>query len=149
MRCVMAAVSVDPEYVVDACVWVSAFVPQDVLHAPSRSWLGSEDTDLIDVACPALVLPEVAGSVSRAIGTNASGIAAVDAMVRLSTLHLVDLDASLAREAAHLAATLRLRGADAVYVALAAQMNVPFVTWDKELLKRAAIVIDVRSPPAI
>ena len=34
-----------------------------------------------------------------------------------------------------LAIRLRLRGADAVYVALAEQLGIPIVTWDGEMLK--------------
>ncbi len=148
MRCVMAAASFDPRYVVDACVWVSAFIPRDRFHAASRTWLSSQDTDLIDVACPSRVLPEVAGSVARVVGTNMSGYAAANHMSRLSTDHLIDVDDPLAHAAAHLAATLHLRGADAISVALAQRPSLPLITWDQELLDRAIHVIAVRTPSA-
>ena len=41
---------------------------------------------------------------------------------------------------------MRLRGADAVYVALALLMNSPLVTWDKEQLTRAAPIIETLAP---
>jgi predicted nucleic acid-binding protein len=40
-----------------------------------------------------------------------------------------------------MAADLGLRGADAIYVALAHQLNVPFVTWDQEQLDRTSSAV--------
>lgn len=66
----------------------------------------------------------------------------------LSGLELHSVDEALALEASDLAKDLRLRGADSVYVALAARFGLPLVTWDQELLERAASRIDVRIPGA-
>jgi len=44
------------------------------------------------------------------------------------------------------AANLRLRGADALYVAVAARLGVPLVTFDQELASRAALAVDVITP---
>jgi predicted nucleic acid-binding protein len=56
------------------------------------------------------------------------------------------VDESLAREAAELAARLRLRGADAVYVAVARKLDLPLVTWDAEQRERGGAAIVVRTP---
>jgi len=48
--------------------------------------------------------------------------------------------------AARIAARVSLRGADAVYVALAAQRALPLFTWSQELASRAGAIIDVRMP---
>lgn len=61
-------------------------------------------------------------------------------------LRLVPMDAALARVAADLAGRLRLRGADAVYIATAATLRLPLVTWDVEQRQRAARVIEVVAP---
>ncbi|HEV8260717.1 MAG TPA: hypothetical protein VGQ19_08175 [Burkholderiales bacterium] len=45
-----------------------------------------------------------------------------------------------------IAAQYFLRGADAVYAALARQLGTPLVTWDKELLERAAAVVPTFTP---
>jgi predicted nucleic acid-binding protein len=44
------------------------------------------------------------------------------------------------------AADLGLRGADAVYVALAHQLGLTLVTWDREQLTRTASMIVSRTP---
>jgi predicted nucleic acid-binding protein len=45
-----------------------------------------------------------------------------------------------------MAADLRLRGAEVVYVAAAYLLQVPLVTWDREQRQRAASVIAVQTP---
>ena len=51
---------------------------------------------------------------------------------------LVDLDHQRARLTADVAADLRLRGADATYVAAAQELNLPLVSWDREQIERGA-----------
>ena len=65
-------------------------------------------------------------------------MAAVDASVWISSLipkMFITLDA-----------VLRLRGADATYVAVAQRLDLPLITWDREQLERASRLITVRSP---
>jgi predicted nucleic acid-binding protein len=71
---------------------------------------------------------------------------AVEAVLRLPGLRLIPVDDALARVAAGLAGRLRLRGADAVYIAAAATLRVPLVTWDTEQRERAIRVIEVLAP---
>jgi predicted nucleic acid-binding protein len=66
--------------------------------------------------------------------------------LRLPGLRLVPVGAELGRQAARLAADLRLRGANAVYVAVAARLDIPLVTWDGEQLARAGGRVRVTTP---
>jgi predicted nucleic acid-binding protein len=50
--------------------------------------------------------------------------------------------------AASLAADVRLRGGDAVYVAAARRLDLPLITWDSEQRQRAAGLVVVRAPDA-
>jgi predicted nucleic acid-binding protein len=109
--------------VVDASVVVSRLVPHDVL-----------------------LLPEIAGAVARRTGAPRLAQRAVEAVLRLPALRLVVVDDVLARRAAILAGRLRLRGADAVYIATAATLRQPLVTWDAEQRDQAARVIQVMVP---
>src|SRR5207247_528145 len=67
-------------------------------------------------------------------------------VLRLPSLRLLTIGEELARAAAGLAARLRIRGADAVYIAAAAQLHLPLVTWDVEQRERAARVVEVLVP---
>jgi predicted nucleic acid-binding protein len=98
------------------------------------------------VVAPALLLPEVAGAIARRTGEPRLARRAVDAVLRLPGLRLVAVDEALARAGARLAGRLRLRGPDAVYVATAAILRLPLVTWDTEQRERATQVVDVLVP---
>ena len=104
---------------VDASVWVSAFVP--TTHC-------------------------ISGAVGRQLGDPADAQEAVQWLLDLPQLHLVELDRWLSLFAARIAGDPRLRGADAVYVAVAAQFDIPLMSWDREQLERGAQRIVTRQP---
>ena len=134
---------------VDASVVTSALVADDVHFAVSRPWLQSWVASGNTIYAPTLILAEVAGAIARRTGDPAAGRRGIIRVRRLSTLSLVALDERLAEDAAQLAADLRLRGADAVYVAVARRFGVPLVTWDQEQLQRGAAVVATRPPATI
>jgi predicted nucleic acid-binding protein len=68
--------------------------------------------------------------------------------LHLSGLRLVASDRRLGKAAAELAASAGLRGADAVYAALAQHLSIPLVTWDEEIGQRAGTVLPVMQPRA-
>ena len=59
-------------------------------------------------------------------------------MATQTWLQFAPLNESLTKDAITIAARRRLRGADAVYVALSANDDGVLVTLDREMLKRAA-----------
>jgi predicted nucleic acid-binding protein len=132
--------------IVDASVVVSRLVPHDVHHAASRRWLERHVANGGLLIAPALLLPEIAGAVSRRTGQARLARRAVAAVLRLPSLRLVPIDAVLAETAARLAGRFRLRGADAAYVAVAASLRLPLVTWDAEQRERAAAIVRVATP---
>ena len=133
-------------YVIDASVWISRFVPVDINHLTSRQWLES----VLDVAPllvgPALVLPEVAGAVSRRTGRTEAAREAIAELESLANLQLVPLDNEAASIAAMIASETRLRGGDSIYLSLAADMDWPLITWDKELRDRGRAAAQVFFP---
>jgi predicted nucleic acid-binding protein len=132
--------------VVDASVIVSRLVPHDTNHEASRHWLTRHIAAGRLVIVPALLLAEVAGAVARRTGRPRLARRAVDAVLRLPELRLVPVDDMLARTAAGLAGRLRLRGADAIYIAVAAGLSLPLMTWDSEQRDRAGRLVEVLTP---
>lgn len=132
--------------VVDASVWVSLLVASDVHHHASRQWLEEHVTQGGQLVAPILALAEVAGAISRRTGAVQLGTQALDTLQRLPALRLVALDRRLGEAAGRAAAELGLRGADAVYVALAQQLRLPLITWDNEQIGKAAGHTVVLSP---
>lgn len=132
--------------VVDASVWVSRFVPPDAHHETSRLWLEGSFVRKELLAAPVLLLAEVAGAISRRTRSGELGRQAIAHLLRRPNLRLVSIDARLGEEAARLAANLQLRGADAVYAALALHFKIPLVTWDSDQADHVRPLIRVFSP---
>src|SRR5438874_7575150 len=105
----------DPAVVVDASVWVGRFTPQDVFHLASRQWMAQYIGRGGRLVVPILTLSEVAGAIARRTGQLTLAQQAILDLQSLSVVQIVPLDTGLGTTAANIAATLRLRGADAVY----------------------------------
>ena len=131
---------------VDASVWVSGLILQDAFHDISRGWLATQHARDNLLAIPVICLAEVSGVISRVTGYSEEGERAIDQIITQSNLRVLPVNHSLGLEAAQLAALLHLRGADAVYVALARRLKIPLATWDQELLQRCGQVISVQQP---
>ncbi len=106
--------------VVDASVWVGILLPFDEFNAASEAWLATvSDGDEIFTA-PVIVLPEVAGAITRRTRSVEIADRGRQFVERTVGTALVRVDHDLA--------DLGLRGADAIYVALAERLGCPLVT---------------------
>lgn len=130
--------------VVDASVWVARLVPQDVFHSTVRDWMETQRLAGQVFISPTLLLPEVAGAISRRAGDTRLARRTINTLIDLPGLRLVALDQPLIVEAAQLSADLGLRGADSVYVAAAIRLRLPLVTLDHDQKERARSVIVVQ-----
>ena len=133
--------------VLDASIWVSRLVPQDVFHEAVKSWMASQQDAGIEFVSPSLLLAEVAGAISRRTNSGALGKKALEALENLPGLRLVEMESALMRSAAQLAAELGLRGADSTYVAVAARLDLPLVTLDADQKKRASQHVSIFEIP--
>jgi predicted nucleic acid-binding protein len=92
------------------------------------------------------VLAEVSGSIARRTGNDQLGYQIVQQIRQLPTLQLITVDDVLGQLAAQIASTYRLRGADAVYLAVARRLQIPLVSWDREQLDRATALVTTYQP---
>lgn len=133
--------------VVDASVWIGSLLDDDAHHDPSVRWLSRQ---LLRENCtlfaPSLLVPEVVGAIARRTGNRALARSVLQGLLDFSALELLPLDPEMAVTAARLAADLRLRGADACYVAVAQALDLPLVTWDEELRERTGQAVTVVEP---
>ena len=132
--------------VIDASVWVSRLVPQDVNHRASRLYLKQQAAQGQRLIAPVILLTEVAGAIARRTGSSQLARQAIDQMLQIPALHIVAIDHQLGQTATNLAAKLYLRGTDAIYVALAYRLGIDLVSWDKEQLERAGKLIQATTP---
>ena len=133
-------------YTVDASVHVSALNPAEPGSAASRAFLAQVHRQRHPLFCPTLLLVEVAAAVARALGDVERAVSLAAVLRGWPAQTLVPLDEPLADRAAHLAAAARIRGADAVYAAVAQQYGTTLVTLDRQQLQRLASVVKTARP---
>jgi predicted nucleic acid-binding protein len=132
--------------IVDASVWVASVLDKDVHHEVSLAFMHRFVMERQIATVPLLVWAEISGAVARRTGHTDRGMKVAELIAAKIWVRGVPLDASLASESMRLAAKLRLRGADAVYVALAATCREPLITLDAEMLERARGVAEAFTP---
>lgn len=132
--------------VLDASVWVSGLVSEDVNHRTSRKWLENSAARAEKHVVPVLLTVEVAGAIARRTGSTDLARRALQQVLRFPLLRLIPVGQRLSKEAARLAAQLGLRGADAVYVATAYLLTLSLITWDQDQMVRSAQIITVSTP---
>jgi predicted nucleic acid-binding protein len=125
---------------------VSSLITNDANHAASLQWLVDSAHAGQTLFVPSLFVAEVANAVARRTTVKRLGTLAVQGILSNRAVQLVAIDESLASHAATVAAAHSLRGADAVYVALADRLDIPLVTLDREQIDRASSIIQVTQP---
>ena len=103
----------------------------------------------VPIIVPSLLLPEVAGTISRGRGQAKLARDFVTTLSRLPHLVIVPLENPLAHQAAEIAADCVLRGSDAVYAAVSLRFGSTLVTLDREQRQRVADVIPARWPEEV
>lgn len=132
--------------VIDASVWINFLVNSDVNHPRTNSWFSNTLLGGEQIVAPISLLTEISGAIARRLDSPDLGQRAVHQLLAIPTLKLVSIDHGLGIEAARIAANLRLRGADAIYVAVASQLDIPLVSWDQEQLNRTSSLITTYEP---
>jgi predicted nucleic acid-binding protein len=133
-------------FTVDTSVYVNA------IHSAEQ---GSSDSELFlkrvfqrpwPVFSPTLLLVEMATAIARVFDDTGRGLAMAQAARDLPGQIWVPLEESLADEAARLGAEHRLRGADAIYAAVANRYGATLVTRDHQQLERLGSALPVITP---
>jgi predicted nucleic acid-binding protein len=133
-------------YTLDANIFARDTDPTDPLYPACRALLEALDQRQIPIIVPNLLLAEVAAAVSRTRHDPIRARIITDAITAFPHVKLIPLNDSLAKEAAELADDRALRGADAVYVAVALRYDCILVSLDREQRERAAPIIRAITP---
>ena len=132
--------------VVDACVWIAAFLPRDAHHPPALELVKQLERRRLQVTLPTLALAETCGAIARRSDSLEVAPPILQFVLAQPWIEHIAIDAALGREAASLAMRCRLRGVDAVYVALATTRGLPLITLDQEIFERAPPQVECMTP---
>lgn len=133
-------------YTIDASVFLNAFNPYESGHQESSRILSLLQDAATPIIVPTLLLPEVAAGVARGSRNTELATKFTAALSRLPHMVFVPIDQSLAHRAAEIAARFRLRGADAIYAAVALRFGSVLVTLDRQQRERVAEAVTTRWP---
>ena len=134
---------------IDASVYINALNPREEGSSDSLSLLRFIQQRSLSIYSPTLLLVEVASSLSRVFAGSERALELIDEFRSLPVQTWVALDYPLAIEAAQIGSSLRLKGADAVYAAVALRYKSTLVTLDQQQLVRLEPVLPVRRPGEI
>ncbi|NJN82312.1 MAG: type II toxin-antitoxin system VapC family toxin [Caldilineaceae bacterium] len=134
--------------VVDSSVYIAAINAHEPHHEASRRWFEVAVNTGQDIWAPALFLSEVSAAIGRGLENPLLALETVERLRNSSIVRLAPVDINLAERAAAIAARHRIRGCDAIYVALAERLSIPLITLDRQQLTRASTVIATSSPSA-
>jgi len=132
--------------VIDASVYVTMLDANDPERANCLAWFTTAATTDETIVAPSLILSEVAAAISRGRGDAELAKAIVRTLEESAVVNLVAVTPQLAKRAGVIAADQRVRGADAVYLALAQQLGDVLVTLDRQQLQRGAAVAQTQHP---
>jgi len=100
----------------------------------------------ITILVPEIVLPEISSAIARGSNNSEKALEFVKELKQIPNIVFVPIDRELADEAARFAAEYRLRGCDAIYVAVASMFSVKLISLDEQQLVRAKDCIDASTP---
>jgi predicted nucleic acid-binding protein len=132
--------------VIDASVYVSLINAREATHAGSWTWFQQAKSAQEPISAPVILLAEVAAALSRGVGDPALARQVVQQLLHSKVIELAPVTIVMAERAAAIAAEHRIRGCDAVYIALAEQLGDDLVTLDQQQLERGSAVIVARKP---
>jgi predicted nucleic acid-binding protein len=131
---------------IDSSVIVSALSVLEEAHQESRLFLESLGARERLLVLPTLARPEVAGAISRTTGDPVAARRAARLAFLPGPVSFVPLEERLAEEAAEIAAAVGLKGADAVYAAVARRFDAVLVTLDRDFGKKLGAAITCLLP---
>lgn len=133
-------------YTLDASVHINALNAAEPGSAASQACLQQLIARREAIFSPTLLLVELAAAAARALDDAALALELMQAVRGLPGQVWISLDDELAAEAARLGAEARLRGADAIYAAVARRYGATLITRDRQQLEQLGDWVPVMTP---
>lgn len=125
---------------VDANVWIAANDRTDTHMERSRDFLAAAARRPETIYLPSYAEVEIACALARRRHSPEVGQQLAKEIMSLSHVVAVPLDTALVTQAVKSGTRFMLRGADALYAAVAAMLSTQLVSWDEELIQRAGAI---------
>lgn len=132
--------------VMDASVFVAMLNPNEPGYTASMAWFQQEARLKNVISAPVILMAEAAAAISRGMDNTNQAHQVIKQLSHSTSIQLYPVTSGLAEQAAVIAADHRIRGCDAIYIALAQQLGETLITLDKQQLHRGTAVIPTSQP---
>ena len=136
-------------FVIDASVLVAFLRPGDPFHGDADAMVKRLTLMPVTLYVPAMAFAEVAAALARGEDDTALALNGLSHLNKLRRLRTIAVDKSVGWMAAYAAASYRIRGCDAVYVALAQNLSAVLVTLDRQQRERSPRTVFAQAPADI
>jgi predicted nucleic acid-binding protein len=134
-------------YVIDSSVLLSGFFDYEPYHKESQKCLRYfKENPSVPVFLPEFVIPEIGCVISRRIKKSKLGIEFAKSLRGFVNFKFIPVDRYIADLSLEIGSFLNLKGADAIFVAVAYNFNSTLISLDKEHLEKAKRLIKVIHP---
>jgi predicted nucleic acid-binding protein len=133
-------------YCIDASVFINAEIEGEEFHEYSAKLMQSFRDRGITIIVPEIVLPEISSAISRGTDDPEKALKFVKELKQIPNIVFVPIDREVSDHASKLAAEYKLRGCDAIYVAVAFIFRAKLISLDKQQIERAVEYIEAATP---
>jgi predicted nucleic acid-binding protein len=126
---------------IDSSVIISSLLPNEKRHEEACQIWGKVLNGETPAVMPYSVLVEVFAAIRRRTGSELLAVEVQKTLENISALSFVMLDSRAAAKACRIATTTGLRGMDALVVQIAKEYKSELLTFDNEMLQKAATVL--------
>ncbi len=133
---------------IDASVWVAVDMADEEAHDDALALMRTVVRDEVGIHQPWLSIVETSAAIARRTQDTYLANLAARHLREMPGVVFQELDERTATMAAAIASSVFLRGADAIYAAVAVASGSTLISRDAELLARAAPVVTAMTPRA-
>lgn len=126
---------------VDSSVIISSLLPEEKRHEEARLIWDKVLSGETPAVMPYSILVEVVASIRRRTGSELLALEVQKTLENIAALSFVMLDSRAAAKACRVATKTGLRGMDALVVQTAKEYRAELITFDNEMLQKAASVL--------
>jgi len=128
----------------DSSIFVAALRKDEKSH-PEALRLFQQIKDGQHIAIePYSVLVEVVAAIRRRTNSKLLADRVKNDFLNIGSLIFIDIDSTVAENAASLAADIGVRGMDAIVIQVAREYNAPLISLDMEMIEKAKQVVEVK-----
>ncbi|MCP4416128.1 MAG: type II toxin-antitoxin system VapC family toxin [Chloroflexi bacterium] len=132
--------------VIDASVYIALVNEDELGFSVSWQWMQTIQSSRVRLAAPAIMIAEAAAAISRGKGDIVHARKIIWRLQHSRLIEFWPISLTLAHRSAEIAADYRIRGCDAVYLALAEQLGTDLVSLDRQQVARGTAVVPTRHP---